>query len=335
MQALLLRRHGGPEALRLETVPDPVPVAGEVLVRVRACALNHLDCFVRRGIPGVTVGLPRILGSDIAGQRVDTGDPVLIAPGIGCGACHACLSGRDNACPDYQILGYQRDGGYAELIVVPHRAILPLPAGLDFHTAAALPLVFLTAWNMLIRQAGLQPGQTVLVWGAGSGVGGAAIQVARLAGARVIATVGDLALRDRVLALGAEAVVVHYDAQRPVARQVKELCPAGVDVVVEHVGQATWAQSLRALAPGGTLVTCGATTGHEAAVDLRFLFSRQLRLLGSYMGRRADLDTILAAAARGQLRPVVDRVMPWTEAPAAHAALEQGGHFGKLVLAVT
>ncbi len=333
MQALRIHAHGGPEVLVAEAVPDPVPAPDEVLVRIRACALNHLDLTLRAGFPTLKLELPRILGSDIAGELAATGEAVLLAPGVGCGLCHACLAGRDNECRRYQMLGYQRDGGYAELIAVPRRSVLPLPSGLDLTAAASMPLVCLTAWNMLVRRARVCPGQTVLIWAAASGVGIAAVQVAKLWGCRVFATARKEQL-ELARGLGADAVIDHYDSNLPVARAVKQLAPEGVDVVVEHVGQASWEQSLRALAPNGVLVTCGATTGYDARVDLRFLFSRQLRLKGSYMGRRADLDEVLDAVAAGKLRPVVDRVFPLAQAAAAHRYLAESHPFGKVVLAI-
>jgi NADPH:quinone reductase-like Zn-dependent oxidoreductase len=332
VQALRIHAHGGPDVLVAESVPDPIPGPDEVLVRIRACALNHLDLTLRAGFPALRMPLPRILGSDIAGEIAATGEPVLVAPGVGCGHCHACLAGRDNECRRYAMFGYHRDGGYAELVAVPRRALLPFPSGLDFASAASLPLVFLTAWNMLVRRARVRPGQTVLVWAAASGVGIAAIQVAKLWGCRVLATARRTQL-EHARDLGADAAFDHYDPNLPVARAVKQLAPDGVDVVIEHVGQASWEQSLRSLAPNGVLVTCGATTGYDARIDLRFLFSRQLRLKGSYMGRRADLDDVLAAVAAGRLRPVVDRVFPLAEAAAAHRYLAESHPFGKVVLA--
>lgn len=344
MQAIRIHRHGPPEVLQVEEAPTPVCAASEALVRVKACALNHLDLFVRQGMPGVTVGLPRICGSDIAGElaalpaeapqgfALPVGARVIVAPGVGCGACPQCLDGRDNECRFYAVMGYGRDGGYAEYVAVPARSLLPMPPGWGFTEAAAFPLVFLTAWNMLVRRAGIKFGQTVLVWGAGSGVGTAAIQIASLFGCRIIAT-ASAAQQKKAQDLGVEAVVDHYDPGRPVAAAVRALAPEGVDIVFDHVGKASWAQSLRALARGGTLVTCGATTGGEAELDLRHLFARQLRLIGSYMGRRADLDVLLALAAKGRLRPVVDRVFAWPEAAAAHTYLAEGHPFGKVVLA--
>jgi NADPH:quinone reductase-like Zn-dependent oxidoreductase len=331
VQALRIHAHGGPEVLAAETAPDPIPGAGEVLVRIRACALNHLDLTLRAGFPALRMALPRILGSDIAGEIAATGERVLVAPGVGCGHCHACLDGRDNECRSYQMFGYHRDGGYAELVAVPRRCLLPYPQNMDFAAAASLPLVFLTAWNMLVRRAQVRPGQTVLIWAAASGVGIAAIQVAKYWGCRVIATARQSQM-ERARALGADAVIDHYRPDLPVSRAVKQLSPDGVDVVIEHVGQASWEESLRSLAPNGVLVTCGATTGFDARIDLRFLFSRQLRLKGSYMGRRADLDDVLAAVAAGRLHPVVDRVFPLAEAAEAHRYLAEAHPFGKVVL---
>lgn len=334
MQALRIHAHGGPEVLKRETVPDPAPAPGEALVRVRACALNHLDLFIREGIPGVKIGLPRILGCDIAGERVTTGERVIVAPGVGCGHCHFCFDGRDNECRQYQMFGYQRDGGYAELVAVPERCLIPTPPQLDFVQAASMPLVFLTAWNMLVRRAGMQPGQKVLVWAASSGVGSAAVQIAKFFGCHVITTAGGPEKMQLARDLGADEVVDPYDAATPVSKAVRRWAPEGVDIVVEHVGQASWEQSVRSLAPGGTLVTCGATTGYDAKIDLRFLFSRQLRLLGSYMGRRADLDTVLALIRDGHFRPVVARTFPLAEAPEAHRFLAEKKQFGKVVLTV-
>ena len=340
MQAIRLHHHGGPDTLQWEIqAPDPRLMSGEALLRVRACALNHLDLFIRQGIPGVDIGLPRILGCDIAGEVVqapgwEAGARVMLAPGAGCGHCHFCLDGRDNECRQYQMLGYQRDGGYAELVAAPLRSLIPLPAGIEWAAAASFPLVFLTAWNMLVRRAAIAPGQSVLVWAASSGVGIAAVQIAKLFGCRVLATAGSPAKREQARQLGADAVADHYDAQQPVSKIAKQWAPGGVDVVVEHVGQASWEQSLRALAPNGVLVTCGATTGFQAGIDLRFLFTRQLRLLGSYMGRRADLDLLVRLLAAGQLKPVVDRVFPLKDAAAAHRYLDAKQQFGKVVLAV-
>src|SRR6266567_4478714 len=281
MKAVRFHEHGGPEVLRFEEAPDPRPAAGRAIVRVRACALNHLDIWERRGLERVTLPLPHISGSDIAGDVVDgstsgiaAGTRVMLQPGLRCGHCPACRSGRDNECPEYDVLGLRSDGGYAELVSVPAENLIPIPERLDYVTAAAFPLTFLTAWHMLLTRARLTAGDVVLVLAGGSGVGQAAIQLAHHFGARVFATSAP-AKAERTRALGAEHVFDHYAAD--FSRDVRRLTGGrGADIVVEHVGEATWDRSVRALATGGRLVTCGATTGHAAALDLRHLFARQL-----------------------------------------------------------
>jgi len=342
MRAILIPKHGGPEVLQHAEIPDPRPGPNEVLVRVRACALNHLDLWVRQGLNGVTFPLPLVPGSDIAGEvaaagdlaaRVHTGDKVVLAPGVSCGQCAACAAGKDNECRKYTLLGYGRNGGCAEYIVAPDENVLPMPAGLSFEEAAAVPLVFLTAWHMLVARARLQPGEEVLVLGAGSGVGSAAIQIAKLMGARVLATAGSSAKLDKARELGADEVINH--TQQKISDEVRRLTgKRGVDVVFEHVGTATWEQSILSLAIGGRLVTCGATTGFAAQLDLRYLFARQLSLLGSYMGSRAELFTVLKLVGEKRLHPVIDRVFPLAEAVLAHLRMEQREQFGKIVLAV-
>lgn len=340
MRAVRFREHGGPEVLRLEDAPDPVLQAGGVIVRVRACALNHLDLHQRRGLDRVTIPLPHISGADVAGEIVEVagdvqgwtpGQRVMLQPGLSCGRCPACLAGADNRCPSYDVLGYQSDGGYAELVRVPAANLIALPDGIDDVTAAAFPLTFLTAWHMLMFHARLAPGDTVLVVAAGSGVGQAAVQIARAFHARVIATAGTDEKREKARALGAEAVLDHYAGDVPA--RVRDLTGGrGVEVVVEHVGKATWPVSVRCLARGGRLVTCGATTGHDTSLDLRHLFARQLTLAGSYMGRKAELLAAAGLFFRGVLTPVVDRTWPLADAAQAHRHLEQSAHFGKIVL---
>lgn len=340
MLAVRIHEHGGPEVLRLEEVPDPTPRPDEVLVQVRACALNHLDLWNRSGRPRPAVALPRILGSDIAGvvaavgelvDHVKPGDEVIVNPGVSCGRCRRCLSGEDNMCPDYAIIGMGRDGGYAQLVAVPGVNVVPKPSNLDFAEAAALPLVFLTAWHMLKTRARLQRGETVLVWGAGSGVGSAAIQIAKLFGATVIATTGGPEKARRAKELGADEVI-DYKAE-DVLRKVRELTGGrGVDVVFEHVGQASWETSIKSLTPGGRLVTCGNTTGWEATTDIRYIFARQLTILGSYMGSKGELLELLPWVEQGRLRPVVHAALPLAEAARAHEILEARRQFGKVVL---
>jgi NADPH:quinone reductase-like Zn-dependent oxidoreductase len=337
MRAARFHTHGAPDVIRYEEAPDPRPADGRAVVRVRACALNHLDLWQRRGLERVTIPLPHISGADVAGEVVDpgggsvpAGTRVVLQPGLSCGACDACLEGRDNQCPRYDVLGYQSDGGYAELVSVPVANLVPIPDHVGFVEAAAFPLTFLTAWHMLVTRAGVREGDCVLVLAGGSGVGQAAIQVARLHGARVLATAGP-AKTARTLELGAERVFDHYAGD--FSRDVRAATDGrGADVVVEHVGEATWERSVRALARGGRLVTCGATTGPRGAIDLRHLFARQLSLLGSYMGRKSELLDAAAQFFAGTLRPVVDVTLPLSAAAEAHRRLEAGVHFGKIVL---
>jgi NADPH:quinone reductase-like Zn-dependent oxidoreductase len=344
MKAIVIPRHGGPEVLEYKEVAEPRPGPDDVVVRVRACALNHLDLWMRKGIPGVQIALPRVPGSDIAGEvaavgdhvsRVQVGQKAVLLPGVSCQACDACAAGRDNECRHYSLLGaYQLDGGCAEYVRAPAFNVLPLPEGLGYEEAAAVPLVFQTAWHMLMTRAQLKPGEDVLVLGAGSGVGSAAIQIARLAGARlVITTAGSEAKLAKAKELGADALINH--STQDFAAEVKKLTGGrGVDVIFEHVGAATWEKSLASLTPAGRLVTCGATTGPDAKIDIRRLFVRQWSLLGSFMGTRPELVTILKLVERGRLRPVVDRVYPLSQATSAHAHLENREQFGKVVLKV-
>lgn len=340
MKAVRFHAHGGPEVLRYEEVPEPVPGPGEALIRVRACALNHLDLWQRRGMERVTIGFPHISGADVAGEVVSSPDGefasgrrVMLQPGVSCGRCVACLDGRDNECPSYTVLGYRTDGGYAEYVKVPVQNLIAIPDAIGFVEAAAFPLVFLTAWHMLITRAQLRAGEDVLVLGAGSGVGQAAIQIAWRHGARVFATAGTDAKLAKARQLGAYEVVNHTTEDVP--KRVREFTGGhGVDVVVEHVGTATWDRSLKCLVRGGRLVTCGATTGHEAQIDLRVLFGRQLSLLGSYMGRKGELLRAAPFFFAGELRPVVDRTYPLAEAGEAQRCLESRQQFGKVVLVV-
>lgn len=340
MKAVVFHEHGGPEVLRYEERPDPAHRADEVLIEVRACALNHLDVWARKGLPGVEIPLPHILGNDIAGVVGETGelvdwvkpgDEVILQPGVSCGHCYECLRGADNLCPRYRILGYQRDGGYAELVAAPGTNVVAKPGNLSWEEAASLPLVLLTAWHMLVTRARVQPGEDVLVHAAGSGVGSIGIQIAKLRGARVIATASTEEKREKARSLGADDVVDYTRDDWP--KEVRRLTgKRGVDVVFEHTGEETWPGSILSLKRDGRLVTCGATSGHEAATDLRHVFYRHLNLLGSFMGSKAELLDALEFVRRGSIRPVVDRVLPLEEARTAHELMQERAQFGKLVL---
>ena len=338
MKAIRFHEFGGPEVLKFEDVPDVRLRENRVLVRIRACALNHLDLWVRKGLPGVK--LPHINGSDVAGDVIEVGSyvagvkggaRVLLAPMIFCNHCAQCTAGQQSFCREFSVLGYLNDGGNAEYIAVPQVNVIPIPESLSYDQAASVPLVFLTAWHMLVTRAHLRAGDTVLVLGGGSGVGSAAIQICKMLGATVIATAGGEAKLQKSRELGADHTINHY--KQKIADEVRRITSkVGVDIVFEHVGVATFDESVRSLRPGGTLVTCGATTGPEAKFDLRVLFSRQLSFLGSYMGTMGDLHEVLKHVFTGRLKPVVDRSYPLSEARAAHERLEQSEQFGKIVL---
>jgi NADPH:quinone reductase-like Zn-dependent oxidoreductase len=338
MKAVRIHKFGGPEVLSYEDIPDPKLRKDQVLVRVKACALNHLDVWVRKGLPGVK--LPHILGSDIAGEVAEVGEyvsgfkvgqRVIVGPMHYCGHCAKCVGGEQNQCREFTVLGNAVDGGDCELIAAEPANVIPIPDTLDFNQAASVPLVFVTAWHMLVGRAAVRPGQTVLVLGAGSGVGTAAIQVAKLFHCRVITTAGSDEKLEKARALGADHGIDHY--KQKISDEVRKITnKEGVDIVIEHVGAATWEESLKSLKTGGTLVTCGATTGPEVGIDLRHLFARQLSLLGSYMGTMGELREVLGHVFAGQLKPVIDRVFPMSEIRAAHEYLEKSQMFGKVVV---
>jgi NADPH:quinone reductase-like Zn-dependent oxidoreductase len=340
MKAVVFKEHGGPEVLEHADAPEPRIKANEVLVEVRACALNHLDIWVRGGLPGIKIPLPHILGNDVAGvvravgELVDwitPGDEVMLQPGVSCGHCHECLRGRDNFCPQYDIIGYRRPGGYAELVSAPAVNVIPKPANLSWADAAALPLVTVTAWHMLVGKANVQPGETVLVHAAGSGVGSIGIQVAKLRGARVIATASSDEKLEKARSLGADEIINYTREDWP--QEVRKLTgKRGADVVFEHTGAETWPGSILALAAGGRLVTCGATTGADARTDIRHVFYRHLNILGSFMGAKPELLDAMKFVEQGRLQAVVDRTLPLAEARRAHELIEDRAQFGKIVL---
>jgi len=340
MKAIRFHQHGGPEVLKYEDAPEPKILANEVLIRVKACALNHLDVWLRLGVPGWKLQMPHIVGSDISGEVAEVGalvtrvkprDRVLLSPGISCGQCEACFQGLDSACRQYTLFGVFVEGGYAEYVKSPEMNVMPIPRDLSFDEAAAVPLVFITAWHMLFTRAGLRPGEEVLVIGAGSGVGSAAIQIAKLVNARVIATAGADWKLERARALGADEVINH--TRQSIAEEVRRLThKRGVDVVVDHVGAAVWEACFDSLATYGRLVTCGMTTGADLKLNGQALYGRQRTILGSFMGGKAELVDALKFVAQGKLKPVIDSAFPLADAAAAQQKMESREFFGKFLL---
>jgi NADPH:quinone reductase-like Zn-dependent oxidoreductase len=340
MKAIAFETHGGPEVLKLVDLPTPQPRAREVRVRVKAVALNHLDIWVRKGWPGLKLKMPHVLGSDIAGvidavgaevSDLQPGAEVLVNPGLSCGSCDKCLRGDDNLCKHYMIIGEHTTGGYAEYVCVPRQNILPKPAKLSFEQAACVPLTFLTSWTMLVRRAQLSAGETVLVHAAGSGVGSAAVQIAKLIGATVIATASTPEKLARAKELGADHLINY--TTHDFLDEVKKLTNRKmVDVVFEHVGASTWDKSLACLPYGGRLVICGATSGREVKLDLNVLFYKRISLLGSTMGSKGDLFRILQLVDEGKLKPVHDRTLPLAQAAEAQGLLADRKSFGNVVL---
>jgi NADPH:quinone reductase-like Zn-dependent oxidoreductase len=339
MRAAVFHAHGGTDQLSVERRPRPEPAAGEVRIRVEAAGLNHLDLWTRRGLP-FEIPLPHIGGSDIAGV-VDAvgadadaellGARVVVNPSLWCGRCRECVRGEQSLCGSFRVLGEHTDGGFAEFVTAPGGHVYPLPAEYPFVDAAALPISYGTAWRTVVGRAGVQPGEDVLVLGASGGTAVAAIQIALLAGARVFAVTSGAENVARVRALGVQTV---YDRTRVDFAQelYRDTAKRGVDVVVENVGEATWRQSIRSLARNGRLVTYGATTGPRGEIDLRLLFWKQLRIIGSTMASKAEFEAMLRVAFQHRIRPVVDRVLPLEQIRSAHDVLEDGAAFGKVVL---
>jgi NADPH:quinone reductase-like Zn-dependent oxidoreductase len=339
MKAVRFHQHGGPEVLKYEDAPDPKIQANEVLVKVKACALNHLDVWLRMGTRW-KLSMPHIVGSDISGEvaevgplvtRVKAGDRVLLSPGISCGQCEACFKGLDSACRSYTLFGVMVDGGYAEYVKSPEMNVIPIPGDLSFDEAAAVPLVYTTAWHMLFTRAGLKPGEDVLVIGAGSGVGMAAIQICKLVGARVIATAGADWKLEKARELGADEGINH--SRQSIAEEVKRLTnKRGVDVIFEHVGAAVWEDCFESLATYGRLVTCGTTSGPEVKLNLQFLYGRQRSILGSFMGGKGELVEALKFIGQRKLKAVIDSAFPLKDAAAAQKKMESRNFFGKILL---
>jgi len=339
MRAALFHEFGGPEVLRIEEVPAPRAASGQVVVAVRAAAINHLDLWVRRGLP-IETTMPHIGGSDIAGEVAEVaegvdgwsvGDRVVVNPSLWCGRCEPCIRGQESMCAEFRILGEHTDGGFAEFVAVRATSLYRIPPEMSFETAAAFPISYQTAWRALITRARVRAGEDVLVLGASGGTAAAAVQIAKLAGARVFAVTRGRESVDRVRALGAD--VVYDRAEVDFSREIfRDTGKRGVDVVVENVGEATWRQSLRSLARGGRLVTYGATTGPRGDTDIRLVFWKQLEIIGTTMASRAEFEDMLRAAFQGRLLPVIDSVLPLDEIRGAHERVESGEHFGKVVL---
>jgi NADPH:quinone reductase-like Zn-dependent oxidoreductase len=343
MRALFFNRHGNLDNLEHGRRPEPRPEPREVVVAVKAAALNHLDLFVLGGIPGVTLEMPHIGGADGAGVIAEiganvtgwaVGDEVVLNPGVWCGACEFCRRGEESLCVRFGLLGEHRPGTFAELVRVPAQSLGRRPAHLDWAEAAAFPLVFLTAWRMLVTRARLRAGETVLIHGIGGGVSLAALAIAARLGARTIVTSGAAAKLERARRLGADATIDYSSTD--VAREVRALTEKrGADVVVDSTGAATWMSSLKSAARGGRIVTCGATTGPNPSEEIRLIFWNQLTILGSTMGSVADWDAMLSRLSEWRLRPVVDSVMALADGRAAYERMERKGQFGKIVLAVS
>ncbi|MBI2339561.1 MAG: zinc-binding dehydrogenase [Deltaproteobacteria bacterium] len=367
MKAIRIHEYGGIDKLVIDEIPEPKPDANEVKIEAKATSLNHLDVWIRQGllkhlIGGFAAGapappvrsrginptlahhlnlpLPLVPGSDGCGVVADIGSKVLSFkkgdrvfwnPGFGCGKCPPCKSGNEALCVHYQILGENCDGAHRRFLCLPENRVIPLPSSIPFEEGAAFPLVFMTAWQMLVRKADIQAGQTALVMAGASGIGTAAIQIAKLKGARVIATAGSDETKKKLEGLGADDVIDHY--QEEIGKRTLELTGGrGVDVVFEHVGAKVWKEALKALAKGGRLVTCGATTGADVSINLRHVFMKHQQIIGSTMGNRRDLEEIVQWIGKRKLRPVIHEVLPYTEIGKGHEMLEKGGIFGKVVL---
>jgi NADPH:quinone reductase-like Zn-dependent oxidoreductase len=340
MKAIIFYENGGPEVLRYEEVPDPEPGPLEVLVKVRATALNHLDLWLRKGIPGRPTPVPHISGCEGAGDVLSVGagvtqfkpgDAVMITPPWSCGRCEYCLRNQDSLCPSFGMVGVHRFGCLAEMVVIPVDTLYPLPQGLSYEQAASIPLVFQTAWHMLIDRARLRFGEDVLIQAAGSGVGIAGIQIAKLIGARVFTTASTNEKLEKAKDLGAD-VLINYK-EKDFLEEIRRITKKrGVDVIFEHTGQENWEKNILSLSRFGRLVTCGATSGPNAQMDLRYIYSRQLSILGSYMGGKRDLVDVLGFVGEGKLWPVIDSVFPLSETRKAQEKMEDRNVFGKIVV---
>ncbi|MGB0387468.1 MAG: zinc-binding dehydrogenase [Ardenticatenaceae bacterium] len=344
MKAVPFYEHGDPSVLRYEDIPVPEVGPNDVLIEVKSIGVNRNDLWAREGVPGVRHKLPHLSGSDVAGVIVEVGsavttskvgDEVFVHTSISCRNCEMCTSGKEYFCRDFHIYGFQTgplDGGYAEYARLPAANVITKPANLSFHDAASVSMSLLTVWHMLVTRADLRPGETLLLLGAGSSIGSVALQLAKnVLGAEVIATAGSHEKLEKAAALGADHLIHHYeqDIRKEVRRITKK---RGVNVVFEHVGKATWEKSIASLAWGGRLVICGNTTGYDATTDLRYLFTKQLSLLGCHQGNKGELMEAMKFVESGDIKAVIDRVMPLKEAAHAHELMYSGDHFGKIML---
>ena len=344
MKATVFHEHGGPDVLSYEDIDTPTIEANQVLIKVKNVALNHLDLFIRAGIPGLKLVMPHILGSDISGEitevgskvsaSLEVGQKIIVDPGVSCGVCEFCIRGQESLCSSYGIIGEHYRGGYAEYLNVDAQNVIPIPkeSGLNMAGAASIPLTLMTAWRMLMTKAQVKAGDDVLIIGIGGGVALASLQIAKAAGARVIVTSSSDKKLEKAYTLGADEGINHNetpDYHKEIYRLTNK---RGVDIVVDSVGQATWSRSMKSLRKGGKLVTCGATSGPIAETNVNLLFWKQLEILGSTMGSRDELRTALKLVWNGTIRPTVDRILPLSKAQEAHEILEQGAQMGKLVL---
>lgn len=342
MKAVIFYEHGGVDKLTYADMEKPKISPYEVMVKVKACALNHLDIWVRQGLPGIEIPMPHIPGSDIAGEVAEVGmevknfrpgDRVIIAPGVRCRKCVYCITNNDSMCNSFKIMGFQVQGGYAEFAKAHVDNIIPVSNKLSFEEWASIPLVFLTAWHMLITRGQLKPGENVLIHAAGSGIGSAAVQIARLAGAHVIATGRGTEKLEKAKQLGADEVIDY--SKDNYAEKVRFITNnKGVDLIFEHIGPDTWEKNLQCLAKGGRMVVCGATSGPTTTIDIRLLFMKQHMIIGCYMGSKKELLDVLNLVELGKLKPVIDSIFPLEEASAAQQKMLQRENFGKIVLKI-
>jgi NADPH:quinone reductase-like Zn-dependent oxidoreductase len=339
MKAIVIHEHGGPEKLSYEYVNDPKPSRNEVLVKVKTCALNHLDIWARRGLPGKTIKFPHILGCDISGEIASknksfpVGTRVMVYPGLSCGRCTYCKKGQENLCARFSIIGGFSDiqGGYAEYVKVPLRNIMKIPSWLTFDESACLGVSYLTSWNML-KSAGVGRGTSLLVYGAASGVGSAAIKLARAMDATIITTVGDEGKVAQAKRIGADHVIERK--KHDIVTEVMTITGNGVDVVIDHVGPDTWMTSIRCLKPGGKMAVCGATTGEMANVEVRAVYNKQLSIMGAYLGTKKQLAELISFMKARRVKTVIDSRFKLSEAAKAHVRMENSDHFGKILLSI-